>query len=186
MKPILIFDLDGTIDNEVLHNQSKKNKVMEIMKECNQNNGYIYIVTARRSKDFNYSLKTVFSYNIPSDIVKYINDLNKDKSYRWLYYNKNIDIPQENTYNLLNHKKKFKEYNLFTSQHNVDIINFNMGIQKMLHIHEIINRHKNEEFYVVFFDDALYNKQAWDFYKTHINPDFKAIYFIGGKNKNVF
>lgn len=184
---ILIFDLDGTLDNNVFkHDQFKLNYVLNLMKLCIQNNGLIFIVTARRLNDFK-SVNDLLCYNIPSLLTNYIKQVSP-RSIRWIYYNNNIKDPTKNTVDLMIEFNVLNEFEFFLMKNKLDFINFNLGIQKMLHIEDIIHNLYNIYFKtskIYFFDDSKYNLLAYQFYKYYINPSID-IEFYGGNDQPVF
>lgn len=190
IKGIFIFDLDGTIDKDVLNSPNKINKIYQgILDTHNTRDSEFYILTARRLNDFK-NINDCMCYNIPkkiTDLFKLINQNKIQKGIRWVYYNENIDetltyVKQYLTkLGLIN--KALKYANVKDAD---DAANFFMGIQKMLQIEEILDKYKDKMVSISFFDDASYNKKAYEFYQKYINPNFEYVQFFGGEDKPVF
>lgn len=188
MKVIYIFDLDGTIDKDVIKGKNVDTLCEEIVDKYYKHSDF-YILTARRLDDFNNNENECMSYNIPTKLTKLFRDINQDKMHRWFYYNNNIDDTLELVKDFLHKRGLLDEALKFIKlkRDNSDsAANFFMGIQKMLQIEDIMVNYKYQPIQIRFFDDASYNKKAYDFYKHYINPYFEIVKFHGGKDKPVF
>lgn len=186
---ILIFDLDGTIDKQSVTPETLY-KLLNIIINCKINGGSTYVVTARRFSDFKHE-NLLFSHNICNDLVNAIQHVNKDKYHRWLYFNRDIKDIYDSVYEFLQKLQlfqKFEHYVLNESKKDprFNILEFNVGIKKMLQIEEILQKYNLDYFNIYFFDDSKYNQKALDFYRKYVNHDFYKIKFIGGDNEPVF
>ena len=185
MPDIIILDIDGTIDKDVLKGKLLQ-EVLELFKEAYRSGAYFYIVTARRLSEFKKKEQDLLNYDVPKPILDFIHCATRKSPGRWLYYNKNLEEPIENVTTVLFHKNLIDFQKGYVKRIKEDDLNFTMGLHKMLQIEEIINKHSGDTKHVFFFDDAKYNYDAWKFYSKYINPKFEHLNFIGGKNKAVF
>ena len=191
---ILIFDLDGTIDNQSLTHE-KLDSVFNAIYENFLKGGLLYVVTARRLCDFQDQFQ-VLKYNIPQKLIDIILHVNNNASHRWLYYNDDLDHPQIEALKLLSKNQKIKHFENHCEKMDRHIINMSMGIQKMIQIEEILNLAPKKQILVdsvssnkkrvYFFDDSNDNFLAYVYYTTYINPSMKRVSFVGGFDRAVF
>jgi hydroxymethylpyrimidine pyrophosphatase-like HAD family hydrolase len=187
---IIILDIDGTIDTDVLKDRSMRNQVLAYLRQAYTSGAKFYIVTARRLNEFKGNEHDLFTKYVPKDIYSFLYSVNKNRKDKWLYYNQNIDEPNRKvlklleTYNSLIEPYENQPIKL-TKTDDSELVNFNMGIHKMIQISEIVNKYPQNK-RVIFFDDAKYNKEAWEFYYKYIDGNFKYLNFIGGNNRAVF
>lgn len=188
MPDIYILDIDGTIDKDVLKGKILQ-KLLYRFKKAYDAGAYFYIVTARRLNEFNYNEHKLLSHNVPQEMVDFIYYVTRKSTGRWLYYNKNLSEPIDKVTPIL-YFNNVLQYERNYVKNNEEHMNFTMGLHKMLQIEEIIAKHSkligDNASHVFFFDDAKYNYDAWEFFYTYLNPKFRYMNFIGGRNKAVF
>lgn len=187
VKVIYIFDLDGTIDKDEIKGGNVDKLRHDIINKVTNYDSDFYILTARRIDDFKDE-NDCMCYNISPKLTNLFYDINQNKRHRWFYYNDNIDITLNRVQTFLKKNRLLEDalkYEKVKGINTNKAANFFMGIQKMLYIEEIMGNYKYQPIKIVFFDDASYNKRAYEFYKRY-NPYFEIVQFHGGKDKSVF
>ena len=182
VKGIFIFDLDGTIDKDVLNSPNKINKIYQgILDTHNTRDSEFYILTARRLNDFK-DVNNCMCYNIPkkiTDLFKLINQTKTQKGKRWFYYNENLDetLAYVKQYlselGLIDKALKYAEV-----KDADDAANFFMGIQKMLQIEEMLDKYKDKMVSISFLTTQVIIKKHTNFIKNILTLTLNMFNFL--------